>query len=84
MGELNNLVTQSQMNDPHVRIEQAFHLAVLAANNAKIGNLLELQYFREEVCLPLDIHDREADHFHPLYVAGQTVPRMAGMARRCH
>ena len=72
------------MDDPHVRIEDTYHLVILAADHAKIGDLLELQHFREEVRCPVNIRNREAYHFDPLHLAGQTVARMANMARECH
>src|SRR5262252_2893345 len=37
------------MDDPHVRVEYAFHFVVFAANDAKIGHLLERQNLGEEV-----------------------------------
>jgi hypothetical protein len=81
LGELDNLLAQLQMNDPHVGVEHAFHPVVLGAGDAKIGNLLELQHFREKVRLPVNIRNREADHFHAFHIARQTVPGMAGMPR---
>src|SRR5215469_11772031 len=43
------------MDDPHVRVEYAFHFVVFAANDAKIGHLLERQNLGEESRLPVAI-----------------------------
>src|SRR6266851_5695982 len=51
--ELNNLLTQPQMNDPHVRVEHALQLVVFRADNAKVGDFLEPQYFREKLRLAI-------------------------------
>ena len=71
------------MDDPHVHVEHAFHLVVFTAGDTKIGDLLEMQDFRQEGRFPVDIANREADHFHPLHIAGQTVARMSRMGRQC-
>ena len=80
MGQLDGLLAQFQMHDSHVGVEHALHLVVFAADDAKVRDFLELQDLREEVCLALDIGDREADHFYALHIAGQ-VARLARLAR---
>src|SRR6516225_11642362 len=81
LRELNHLLTQFQMDDAHVRVEYALHFVVFATDYAKIGHLLEGQDFGKKSRFPVDIRYRKANKFEALYIARQTVARIAGMTR---
>src|SRR5258708_5905297 len=84
MGKFNDLLAQLQMDDPHVSVEHALHSVVFISHNAKIRDFLELQYFFEELRLPLEIVNRKAHHLHPLHIARETLARAGAMPARHH
>src|SRR5262249_31225419 len=49
LGDLDRLLAKVQLHDAHVGVEYADQGVVLAADDAKIGKLLELQHVDEEV-----------------------------------
>src|SRR5215831_6482082 len=81
LGELDRLLAKVQLHDAHVGVEYADQGVVLAADDAKIGKLLELQHVDEEVRRALDISNGEADRFDALH-GSRTILRAANRKRQ--
>jgi hypothetical protein len=83
LGELDDLIAQSQMDDAHAGVKHALQFAPLAADQAKIGDFFELQDFGEEARFPVHVGDSEVDGFYALHLVRQPILGVGDLPACC-